>query len=107
MIDNSILSNIHGASSSDEQETTVCIDYTTKRANIYSSKSSTIDMLKEWIQNYPNEAICLHADEYGLEVNVPMKWVKLRAPKERSEKWKTEARERLEKARQKRGEELH
>lgn len=98
------LYDVHGALSPEEQETTVCIDYITKRANVYSSKPSMIEVLESWVHNYPNEVVCLHADECGLEVSVPMGWIKVRAPKRRSEEWKEEARERLEKARQKRGE---
>lgn len=102
MTDNSI--NIVGASLIEEQETTVCIDHQRKRANIYSSKQSVIQQLQGWIRDYPDAAVCLHADKFGLEISVPVEWVKLRAPKRRSEEWKTAAHERLQEARSKRWE---
>jgi len=93
-----------GAPLIEEQETTICLDHQTKRASVYSSKPAVIVMLLDWLQSYSESAILLHKDEFGIELNVPIDWVKLRAPKRRSEEWKAAAKERLSEAREKRWE---
>lgn len=87
----------------DEQETTIVIDGTLN-ASVYSSNPKMIEEFQQWLKSYP-ESISLHSDDaYGTLISVPKKWIKIRPAKRRSEEWKAEARERLEKARQKRGE---
>ena len=92
-----------GVADSSEQETTINIDYQTKKACIYSSRPQIVEMLKEWLKTGHEQVTCLHIDRYGIEVSVPLEWVKLRMPKQRSEAWKAEARNRLAEARTKRG----
>ena len=93
-----------GAPLIEEQETTICLDHQTKRASVYSSKPAVIAMLLDWLQSYRESVVLLHKDEFGIELNVPIEWVKLRAPKRRSKEWSDEARARLAEARAKRWE---
>ena len=89
----------------DEQETAVIIDGTSN-ASVYSSNPKMIEKFQQWLNDYP-ELISLHSDDaYGTHISIPKKWIKIKPTKQRSEEWKKEARERLEKARQKRGEGL-
>jgi hypothetical protein len=100
MLDLTVLDVIcEGAADLDEQETTINIDYQTKKASIYSSRPQIVGMLKDWLKTGHDQVECLHIDQYGIEVQVPLEWVKFRMPKRRSEEWKSAAQDRLQNAR--------
>lgn len=88
-----------GVPNTDEQETIINIDYHAGRATVYSSKPQMIKKLQQWLQDYRGDTECLVWDKYGIEISVPLKWVKVRPPSRRTESWKEAARERLEEAR--------
>lgn len=91
-----------GASNVDEQETSINIDYRTRKATIYSSRPQVIKKLTEWLHVYREDTECVVFDKHGIEISVPADWIRLRPPVQRSEAWKQGARERLSEAREKR-----
>ena len=84
-----------------EQETVIVIDPVTKRASVYSCIPNTVKKLYEYAEH---EDVKIDMDnEYGLTINVPMKWIKVKPPIKRiiSEEQRAASAERLAKARTK------
>ena len=64
-----------------EQETVIVIDPLTKRANVYSCVPSMVNKLYEYAER---EDVKIDLDnEYGLAIDVPMNWIKIRPPVKR------------------------
>lgn len=90
--------------SADEQETAVIIDGASD-ASVYSSNPKMIEKFQQWLNDYP-ESISLHSDDaYGTHISIPKKWIKIKPPKQRSDEWKADAKQRLQNARAKRNRE--
>ena len=64
-----------------EQETVIVVDPVTKRASVYSCIPS---MVKKLYQYAEHEDVKIDMDnEYGLTIDVPQNWVKIRPPVKR------------------------
>ena len=84
-----------------EQETVIVVDPVTKRASVYSCVPNMVKKLYEYAEH---EDVKIDMDnEYGLTINVPMKWVKVKPPVKRvySEEQRAAMAENLAKARKK------
>lgn len=84
-----------------EQETVIVVDPTKKRASVYSCIPNMVKKLYEYAEH---EDVKIDMDnEYGLTINVPMNWVKIRPPIKRvySEEQRAAIAENLAKARKK------
>lgn len=67
----------------DEQETTVTIDYVSKVAYVYSSMPKEASRLRMMAAANPNETEIILDNNYGVEISMPIKWVKIKAPVKR------------------------
>ena len=84
-----------------EQETVIVVDPATKRASVYSCVPSMVKKLYKYAEH---EDVKIDMDnEYGLTINVPMNWVKVKPQIKRiySEEQKAAIAENLAKARKK------
>lgn len=90
----------------DEQETQISISYLTKKAYVYTSRSSVAQSLKDVCDAYPEKTSVRRNDPFGYEVELPMDWILIRPKKKRvvSEERKRVLSAQLEAARKKRGE---
>lgn len=85
--------------SKEEQETSIVIDPSIKKATIYTCMPSMIKRIESYREDEDVEVI--KEDIYGITIRVPMKWIKIVKPQKReySEEQRNALRERLEKAR--------
>jgi len=85
----------------DEQETVIVIDPNAKTADIYSSASPMINRMRKLL-DHPDAKLD-YEDQYGLEIVVPMSWIKIRPPIVRTytEEQRQAMAERLRTAREK------
>lgn len=83
----------------EEQETSIVIDPSTKKATIYTCTPTMIKKIESFRKEEDVEVI--KEDVYGIAVRVPMKWIKIVKPQKReyTEEQRNALRERLEKAR--------
>ena len=84
-----------------EQETVIVVNPTTKRASVYSCIPSTVKKLYQYAEH---DDVKIDMDnEYGLTIDVPQNWVKVKPPIKRvlSEEQKAAMAENLAKARKK------
>lgn len=91
-----------GTTSREEQETTITIDPTTKKASIFSTVPAMIRKLYDFAEQ--SEEVEINLDnEFCLGILVPMNWIRVRPPikRELSEEQKAAAAERLSALRQK------
>lgn len=87
---------------SDEQETTINIFPSEKKAFVYSSVPHIAKRLLGYVRDYPDEcAIEIH-DEYGAAIVMPVEWISFKPKKKRvmSEEQKAAAAERFRKYRE-------
>ena len=82
-----------------EQETVIVVDPVTKRASVYSCIPS---MVKKLYQYAEHEDVKIDMDnEYGLTIDVPQNWIKVKPPRVMSKEQKAALAENLAKARKK------
>lgn len=66
----------------DEQETHINIDYSTRRAYVYTSKAGVARRLLDlYSEHGEGEVVVEHSDKFGLEVSVPMDWISIKPRK--------------------------
>lgn len=85
-----------------EQETSICIDPNTKRAEVYSSIPSTVKQLQKLVEeSSPNDVKVIRNDKYGITIDVPAKWIKIQKPRTKNltEEQKEALRQRMSNAR--------
>lgn len=86
-----------------EQETHINIDYSTKRAHVYTSKAGVARRLLDLLNEHGDgEVVLEYSNEFGLEISVPIDWVSVKPRKkyEISEEQRKIRAERLAAARQ-------
>lgn len=90
------------ATTIDEQETSINLDYTAKRAYVYTSRIAVARKLNDMLLNHPDEASIVHVDQYGYEIAVPMSWIVIRPKTKRniSEERRSELAQKLAAARE-------
>ena len=75
----------------EEQETHAYIDYIENAGHVYSNHKPTIKMLHRYAEEYPDEVIIEIENDYGCQVSVPMKWIRIQPPRRQSEETKAKA----------------
>ena len=76
-----------------EQETVICIDYNGKKADVYSSHPPTIRKLYKLLEH--PDAKLDYDDKYGIEIIVPLSWIKVKPPRTYTEEQRRKMAERL------------
>ena len=91
--------------SKSEQETVIVVDPETERARIYSCVPSMMRRMKTALEN--PEAVLIADDKYGIQISVPMTWIKLSKPQKKtlSEERREALRNRMTKVREMKGKE--
>lgn len=79
----------------DEHETIINVDPVENIAYYYSTIPSTIKKMYKLLEEHPDEVKLHRDDKYGLEIKVPIKWVKVTPPRRYSEEQKAAMRERV------------
>ena len=87
----------------DEQETSIVIDYATKKAYVYTSKINAAKQLVKMCSDHPDEALITRCDKTGVDITMPASWVVIRPKikREMSEEQRRAVAERLSSARRK------
>ncbi len=62
----------------DEQETTINVDYSSRRASIYTSRAAVANNLLELCEQHPDETSVNTLNSFGLIVEVPLDWINIR-----------------------------
>lgn len=86
----------------DEQETSINIDYIDRCAYVYSTNKTMINKLYKLIENNKDNSEIIKDDKYGLEIKVPIKWIKISPPRKVSEETRIKAAERMRKMQEER-----
>lgn len=83
--------------SSEEQETTINLDYSEKKAYVYTSRIGTARKLIDMCNEHTDETSILNLNEYGLQIQVPLNWIVIRPKTKRnlSEEQRKKLAERL------------
>ena len=82
----------------DEQETTIVIDHKEKRVLLYSCHPATVEKMRKWASEYADTVQLRSYDQYGINLTVPVSWVKLKPPRQYTEEQKQAMRDRLKNA---------
>ncbi len=89
----------------EEQETTISLfpKQVLEKAEIYSCIPSTMNRLRKYAEQFPDDVKVTREDQIGIFVNVPASWVTIRRPRQviLSDEQRAAAAERLQAARQK------
>lgn len=83
--------------SRDEQETTAVIDHKMKHVLLYSCHPATVEKMRQWACKY-DEVTLRGYDQYGINLTVPVSWVKIKPPRQYTEAQKQAMRDRLKNA---------
>lgn len=67
----------------DEQETNVTIDYADRAAYVYSSMPKEASRLRRMAADYASETEVVLDNDFGIEIKMPIKWVKIKPPARR------------------------
>lgn len=85
----------------EERETTINIDFGDKKAYVYSSHPKTVDYLLSLTRDYSDIAMVDLLDSSGVQVVLPMSWIRIRPPNRMSDEARARAAERLDRVRRK------
>lgn len=83
--------------SRDEQETTAVIDHKAKHVLLYSCHPATVEKMRQWACEH-DEVTLRGYDQYGINLTVPVSWVKIKPPRQYTEAQKQAMRDRLKNA---------
>lgn len=79
----------------EERETTINIDFEDKKAYVYSSHPKTVDYLISLTREYGDAASVDLLDASGVQVIMPMSWIRIKPPNRMSDEARARAAERL------------
>lgn len=85
----------------EERETTINIDFEDKKAYVYSSHPKTVDYLLSLTRDYGDIAMVDLLDSSGIQVVLPMSWIRIKPPNRMSDEARARAAERLDRVRRK------
>ena len=85
----------------EERETTINIDFGDKKAYVYSSHPKTVDYLISLTRDYSDIAMVDLLDSSGVQVVLPMSWIRIRPPNRMSDEARARAAERPDRVRRK------
>ena len=85
----------------EERETTINIDFEDKKAYVYSSHPKTVDYLLSLTRDYGDIAMVDLLDSSGVQVVLPMSWIRIKPPNRMSDEARARAAERLDRVRRK------
>ena len=80
-----------------EQETIINFNAEDKTANIYAATPTMIRKMNKLLEQRPNEVKLVREDDISRTFEVPVKWVKIRPPKQLTDEQKQAMAERLKK----------
>lgn len=80
--------------SREEQETSAVIDHKEKHVLLYSCHPATVEKMRQWTEEY-DEVTLRSYDQYGINLTMPVSWVKIKPPRKYSEEQKQAMRNRL------------
>ena len=83
----------------EERETTINVDYEKKIAHVYSSNPKTVNQLTGLIDDFEDAVSVDFINPFGMQITVPMNWIKIKPPNKVSQQNKEKAAERLSKVR--------
>lgn len=74
----------------DEQETSILIlpNQIKSKVSVYSSIQATCNQILRLKDRFPDQVDIIRSDKYGMEFEVPRKWVTIRPPRQMSEEQK-------------------
>ena len=82
----------------DEQETTAVIDHKEKHVLLYSCHPATVEKMRKWASEYADAVQIRSYDQYGINLTVPVSWMKIKPPRQYTEAQKQAMRDRLKNA---------
>ncbi len=69
----------------DEQETTVCMDFSGGVSYVYSSRPKDVLRLRKMTADYPGDTSIYFDTGETIEISVPHKWIKIKPPTKRAD----------------------